>query len=242
MGHELKKELDKIEIPRELHDRIRMGVTRAKSEQPNKKSKRTLVAAAVVALGMGISLSPMGQAMYDGLLQVTKFEEKGNMKETSFGQGFRNLNIYEEKNYQSLDEIKSSFNISVPFPGALLSMKGKESTGYNVGVAEGGKFSFYDYRLTTAERSYDVRATNENDAEVEFSAETTDGTAFEKDMNINGVPAKIMKVPDMDGYMIFLEKAGWKVIISCFDKANNINGIADVKEEEVVRIAESIEW
>ena len=59
---------------------------------------------------------------------------------------------------------------------------------------------------------------------------------------VNGVAAKLLGVNEMDGYTIYIENGNWKMIISCFDRASNLEGTSDVKEEEIIQIAESIRW
>ena len=75
-----------------------------------------------------------------------------------------------------------------------------------------------------------------------FSAETTDGTGIEKDIVVNGLSAKLLGVTEMDVFTIYIENGNWKMIISCFDRASNIEGTSDVKEEEIIKMAESIRW
>jgi hypothetical protein len=240
----IKQELERIEIPKELHERSKLGVKKAKLEQPKRRFKNPLVAAAVVSvLGVGILLSPTGQAMFEGLFQVSKFEKSTHNEEISFGYHFDNLDVYEENVYGSLDELESTFNIKVPFPDQLLlEEENKETLEYRVSTDENGEFSSYHYNLSTPERNYVVLATNKVDAEAKFKAETTDGTGIEKDIVINGVSSKLLGINEIDGYTIYIENEKWKLIISCFDRANNLEGLSDVKENEVIKIAESIKW
>ncbi|CAM3997404.1 DUF4179 domain-containing protein [Mesobacillus zeae] len=48
MGNKIKQELEKIEIPKELHERSITGIKQAKSEQPKGKIKRPLAVAAIL--------------------------------------------------------------------------------------------------------------------------------------------------------------------------------------------------
>ena len=237
----IKQELEKIKIPKELHERTRFGVKKAKLEQPNRRMKKTLVAAvAVSVLSCGILLTPTGQAMFKGLFEVTKFEKSANNEEISFGYSLNNLEIYDERVYGSLTEIEDVFNVNIPFPHQLLlKEENKESVEHRVLTDEDGELSSYHYRLATSERSYEIVATNKIEAEVNFSAATSDGTGIEKDIVINGVSAKLLGVNEIDGYTIYIENENWKMIISCFDRANNLEGTSDVKEE-IIKIAESI--
>lgn len=238
----IKRELENIKIPKELHERTQLGVKKAKLEQPKRRMKKPLVAAAAVSvLGCGILLSSTGQAMFQGLFQITKFEKSANNEEISFGYHFDNLEIYDDSVYDSLKEIENVFNIDIPFPQQLLlKEENKESVEYRVVTDEYGGFSSYEYHLATPERSYDVVATNKVDAEAKFFAATSDGTGTEKDIVVNGVSAKLLGVNEIDGYTIYIENESWKMIISSFDRASNIKGTSDVKEEEIIKIAESI--
>ena len=46
----------------------------------------------------------------------------------------------------------------------------------------------------------------------------------------------------MDGYAIYMKYNGWQIVLSVFDGEGNLDEIADVKEDEVIKLAESIEW
>lgn len=242
--NKIKQKLEGIEIPKELHERSKIGVKKAKLEQPKRRFKNPLVAAAMVfILTCGILLSPSVQAMFEGLFQVTKFEESAHNKETSFGYHFDKLAVYEENVYNSLHEIENAYNITIPFPNQLLREEEiQETVEYIVSTDQDGDFASYHYNLSTPERNYSVLATNDIDAEARFSAETTNGDGIEKDIVINGITSKLLGINEIDGYTIYLENANWKLIISCFDRANNLKGLSDVKEEEVIKIVESIKW
>jgi hypothetical protein len=238
----IKQEMKKIEIPKDLHKRARLGVKKAKLEQPTRRKKKSFAATAAIALiSCGILFSPTGQAMFKGLFEVTKFEKSANNEEISFGYSLNNLEIYDERVYGSLTEIEDVFNVNIPFPHQLLiKEENKESVEHRVLTDEDGQLSSYHYQLATSERSYKIVATNKVEAEVNFSAATSDGTGIEKDIVVNGVSAKLLSVNEMDGYTIYIENENWKMIISCFDRASNLEGTSDVKEEEIIEIAESI--
>ncbi|WP_084780398.1 hypothetical protein [Bacillus massilinigeriensis] len=58
MSNKVKQELEKIEIPNELHERVKLGVMKAKSEKPKRKFKRLmipLVASAFVVFSAGVA-------------------------------------------------------------------------------------------------------------------------------------------------------------------------------------------
>lgn len=242
----IKQEIEKINIPKYLHERSKLGVKKAKLEQPKRRFKNPLVAAAIISvLGFGFFVSSPGQAMFEGLFQVSKFEERANVKEMSFGYGVENIPIYGEKAFNSLNEMEETFNVSIPFPEQLLGIEAKdelELVEYKALVDDNGDFSSFSYNLSTPARNYSVVATNHEDAIVKFSAETADGTAIEKDIEINGVKAKLLGTKEIDGYAIYMEKGNWKLIIMETDRASNVEGASDVKEEEVISIAQSIKW
>lgn len=242
----IKQEMGKINIPKDLHERSKIGVKKAKQEQTKRRFKNPLVAAAMISvLGVGFSFSSPGQAMFEGLFQVSKFEERANVKEMSFGYAVENVPFYEEKAFNSLNEMEEIFNVSIPFPEQLLAIEGNDelkSVEYNVGTDDNGDFSSFTYNLSTPERNYSVVATNHEGAVVKFSAETADGTAIEKDIEINGLKAKLLGTKEIDGYAIYMEKGNWKLIIMSLDRASNLEGESDVKEEEVISIAQSIKW
>jgi hypothetical protein len=239
----IKRELEKIEIPKELAGRSKVGVKKAKKEQKS-RIKRPFVAAAIIAaLSVSIYVTPSGQAMFEGLFQVTKFEKRKNIEEMSIGYGFTDSAGYEEKSFDSLNEIENMFNVQVPFPSLFLTEEeDKEFVEYHVSTDEQGEFTQLLYFSGTPERNYSVHATNFVDAKPQFSAETTDGTGIEKDLVINGVSAKLLGIKEIDGYVIYMEKDNWKLIITCFDRGSSLEGLSDVREEEIIEISESITW
>lgn len=244
MNNNVKKEIEKIKIPKELHERSKLGVEKAKSERSKGQFKHSLVAAVMVSiLGCGILFSPIGQAMIESFFEVTKFKKSSHNEELSFGYHIDNLGLYEKNTYGSLDELEKAFNIKLPFPEQLfLKEKNQEMLEYKASIDENGKFIAYDYQLSLPGRNYNIFATNKIEAEVKFSAETIDGYGIEKDIIINGIPAKLLGINEIDGYAVYIENEEWKVIITCFDRATNEEGLLDVKEEEIINIVKSIKW
>lgn len=59
MNDKIKQELHKIEIPTELHERSKIGIKKAKVEQPKKKFKQPSVAASII---LGLSAVTVGFA------------------------------------------------------------------------------------------------------------------------------------------------------------------------------------
>lgn len=244
MVNDIKQTVDKIDIPKELHERSTRGVKKAKWEQPKRIGKKPFVAAGVVAvLGFGLWISPPVQAMVDEFFQISTFEKSAHKEEISFGYHFDNLNFYEENVFDSLNQLEDILNVKIPFPEQLVKEeRTKEAVEHRVLTDENGQLSLYDYTLATKERRYNVQATNKTEANANFSAETTDGTGLEKEMMINGVSSTLLTIKEMDFYTIYIENQNWKVIISCFDRASDVEGVADVNEQEVIKLAESIIW
>ncbi|MEN0642323.1 hypothetical protein MKY91_03990 [Alkalicoccobacillus gibsonii] len=240
--NEFKRELEEIKIPVELSIRSKMGVKKARGEQKKTYKKPLVYAAAIVILSVSIYSAPVAQGMFEDLFQVTKFEEKHNHKEMSIGYGFENTEVFAERSVESLEELESLFNIQVPFPESLESAIDKEAVEYSVGLGEQGEFKQLYYNAGTAERSYSVHATNNIDTRPIFSAESKDGTGIDKELLINEVTAKLMWIDDIDGKVIYLEKDEWKIIITCFDRNSDYEGLSDVDEVEIIEIAESINW
>ncbi|MFP3727885.1 DUF4179 domain-containing protein [Priestia filamentosa] len=59
MSNRINQELQKIEIPKELHNRSKLGVKRAKAEQQKKQFKKPIVAAAII---LGLSATSVAFA------------------------------------------------------------------------------------------------------------------------------------------------------------------------------------
>lgn len=240
---DIKRELEKIEIPKKLAERTKMGVRKAKYERKSKIKRPVLAAAIIATLSVSIFVTPPGQAMIDGLFQVTKFEKRKNIEEMSIGYGFENNGVFEEISFNSLKEAENMFNVKVPFPSLFLTEeKNKEFVEYTVGTNEQGEFTNLYYVSGTPERNYSVLATNNIEANPHFSGETTDGTGIEKDLIINGDSVKLFGINEIDGYIIYIEKDSWKLVVTCFDRGSSLEGLSDVKEEEIIKIAESIKW
>lgn len=225
----IKQEMEKINIPKDLQERSKLGVKKAKLEQPKRRFRNPLVASVIISvLGLGIFVSSPGQAMFEGLFKVSRFEERANVKEMSFGFGVENIPVYEEKAFNSLNKMEETLNVSIPFPEQLLEIEAKdewELIEYKALVDDNGEFSSFSYNLSTPERNYSVVASNHEDAIVKFSAETADGTAIENDIEINGVKAKLLGTKEIDGYAIYIEKEKWKLLIMKTDGASIVEGV-----------------
>ncbi|MGM0879174.1 MAG: DUF4179 domain-containing protein [Bacillota bacterium] len=59
MSDKIKQELQKIEIPKELNERSKIGIKKAKVEQPKRKFKNPVIAAAII---LGLSTATVGFA------------------------------------------------------------------------------------------------------------------------------------------------------------------------------------
>ncbi len=60
MKNNIKKEIERIEIPEELHERARQGIINAKSEKPKRKLKNvalSLVASMVILFSAGVGVA-----------------------------------------------------------------------------------------------------------------------------------------------------------------------------------------
>ena len=241
MNNKIKQEIKRIEIPKNLHERSKLGVKKAKAEQPKRRYKNPLVAVAIVAIvGLSILLTPIGQATFNGLFEVTKFEKRPHNKELSFGYSWEGIAGADLVTHDSLEEMENTYAIKLPFPEQLL-MK-EENAEYRATVDEDGKFISYDISFQTTTRNYLVSATNIEETSPQFRAQTTDGTAIEKEVLVNGTAATLLGINEMDGYSIYIENGQWQIIITCFARGIHEEGQFDVTEEELIRIAESIQW
>ncbi len=79
----IKSEIEKINIPRELHERSKLGVKKEKLEKISNKTsfiKRSLTAAACIIGIVGLSFSPVGAAVkeaYDKIFESEKIDDPG---------------------------------------------------------------------------------------------------------------------------------------------------------------------
>ena len=244
MNNKIKQEIENIEIPKSLHDRSKLGIKKAKAEQPRKKYKNPLIAmAAVSIIGLGMLLTPIGQATFNGLFEVKKFEKRPHNEELSIGYSWEGIGGDSQVIHSSFEEMDAAYTIKLPFPEALVTNEDDaESIEYQSTVDEDRNFIAYDVRVQTSTRSYDVTATSIKEPKPEFRAETTDGTATEKEIFINGIPAMLLGSEDLDGYFLYIKHGEWQMIISGFDRGVHEDGQFDVTGAELIEIAESIRW
>ena len=247
MSNKIKKELEKVEIPNELHERAKMGVDKAKSERPKIKLKKPLVAAAVVSLlGIGALSSPPIQAALEGIFEVSKYEDSSEKESISFGSGFSETGVVGEEVYTSLEQVEEIYNMNIPFPAKIWDIKSPSNTDeFRVGVDEEGNFISYNFDLSTDDKTHEQRfsitAIKSSKEKVNFDAETKDGTAINKDITVNDTKAKLFGV-DKLAYSIYLEKDGWKLIITMAEKNDEIRTeLTKAKEKQLIELAESIQ-
>ncbi|WP_232697526.1 hypothetical protein [Brevibacillus daliensis] len=219
------------------------------SDKANNKKHRTsykkpLVSMALVSvLAFVLLLSPPVNALFEGLFEYTKFEKTKNNEEINVGWSW-GVAGYGTENYSSLETMERTYNMKIPFPQQLLiEEKSTEEKEYRVNIDEEGKFYAYNYNLQTKERNYTVIATNTVEEKPKFTAETRDGTAIDKEVIINGEPARLLGIHDMNGYYVYIEKNNWKMIVSTFNRTSDEESkFSEVLEEEVIKIVETINW
>lgn len=244
MDNKIKQELNSIDIPQNLHERLEQGVKQAKAEQPKRTYKKPLIAiAAIFVIGFGIMLTPVGQATFNGLFEVTKFEKKPHNEELSFGYSWEGTAGYDTVTYDSLEGMENAYPINIPFPKQFVTKEeNAESATYEVAIDDKGNFLTYRYDLLTTDRFYSISATNVVETSPTFRAETTDGTAIEKEVFINGSAATLLGTNDLDGYSIHIKNEQWQMVISSFARGIHEKGVFHVTEVELIKIAESIQW
>ncbi|WP_227395978.1 hypothetical protein [Jeotgalibacillus aurantiacus] len=242
----IKEEIEKIKIPDHLHERSKMGVRKARSEKRKLKFRNPWVAAMTLSiLGLGFIFSPSGQATFQGLFQVSTFEERANVKEMSFGYEVSNVSIYDEAVFTSLSEVEKAFDVSVPFPEKFIEVEAISNTElfkYNAFVDQANHFSGLSYNLSTQDRNYDLFVTNNPESQVNFSAETADGTAIDRDVDINGIKGKILGTSEPDSFALYIEKDSWTLVVMSTGRGESAENEPDIIEAEMIQIAESIKW
>lgn len=235
----IKRELEKIEIPKELHKRSKLGVKKAKLEKPKRRYKNPLVAAAVISvLAFGLLLSPSVQALIEDLFSSNQVEEKA---QSIIGWTWGGISGDDSTGYSSVDEIESQFSLNIPFPVEFLAAEEVASSKeYRVDTKD-GKFVSFDYFLRTEARMYGVTTTNVSNEKPSFTANTTKETVIEKEVSINGELGTLIGIHDMNGYHIYIERGDWKIIVSGFaDSLDGKSAAPEITEEEILKIAESI--
>jgi hypothetical protein len=197
-------------------------------------------------LGVGaLSTSPI-QAALEGIFEVSKYEESSKQESISFGSGFSETGVMGEEVYTSLEQIEETYNMNIPFPDKIWEIKPQSNEDeFRVGFDEDGNFISYNFNLATDEKTHEqkfsINAIKSSEAKVNFDAETIDGTAINKDITINDTKAKLFGV-DKLAYSIYLEKDGWKFIITMAEKNDEIRTeLTKAKEKQLIELAESIQ-
>ncbi|WP_313892193.1 hypothetical protein [Psychrobacillus sp.] len=244
MDNKIKKEINKIDVPKNLHERSILGVKKAKAELPKRKSKNPLLAVAVVTIiGFGILLTPVGQAAINGIFEVKKLEKDTPNEGTSYGYFWEAVAGSDVVPYDSLEDLENSYPFHIPFPSdLLLKEEGSKAINYGARIDEDGKFLSYQYTLMTVDKMYDVMATNIESTLPAFEATTEDGTAIEKEVFINGKAATLLGIKEMNSCSIYFENDQWQIVISSFVLQNHEEQSFDLIEKEMIQIAESIQW
>ncbi|MBM7662903.1 hypothetical protein JOC85_003714 [Bacillus mesophilus] len=237
MSNSFIRELEKIEVPAELHLRAMLGVEKAISEQQNKKYmkfKKPLAAASIASVvAIGVLSSPSVQATIQQLFSVNHIQEGEAF--TYIGWTWKGSGDA-STSFQSIGEVEEEFQMNIPFPEKLLAAE-KDSLlkEYTVNT-EKGEFVSFMYSLRTEDRLYMVSATNLPKVTPEFTANTTKETVIEKKVNINGVSGTLLGIYELkDSYSLYFQTDEWKIVID----GTNHDG-PKLTEEEMIKIAESI--
>ncbi|WP_342541932.1 hypothetical protein MHH33_12760 [Paenisporosarcina sp. FSL H8-0542] len=235
----IKQELERIQIPKELHERSKLGVKKAKSEQPKRKLTTLWVAAVMISvLGIGSLASPSVQATIENLFSFNQVEE---MSQTNIGWTWGGIAGNDATIYSSVDEIEKKYSMDIPFPEQLhVAEENSSVKEYTVNTSK-DKFVSYNYYLRTEDRMYRITATNVSKEKPEFTANTTQGTVIEKEISINGMSGTLIGIQDINGYHIYIEQGDWKIVVSGFaDFLDGKKGAPELTEKEIITIAESI--
>jgi len=217
---------------------------------PRKQKKKWLgasvaIIAVVSLLGVGaLSTSPI-QAALEGIFEVSKYEESSKQESISFGYGFEETGVMEEEVYTSLEEMEQTFNMNIPFPDKIWEINPQSNADeFRVGVDGDENFISYNFNLATDEKTqhrFSIQAIKSSEAKVHFDAETKDGTAINKDITINDTKAKLFGVDEL-AYSMYIEKDGWKFIITMTEKNDELRTeLTEAKEKQLIELAESIQ-
>ncbi|WP_164669766.1 DUF4179 domain-containing protein [Virgibacillus doumboii] len=113
MSNKVKRELDKIEIPEEVHDRARMGIEQAKAELGGKHHKKrklykrlSLIAAAVLIVVSTFTFTPALAAIYDKIFSSEHIDDAGVRMAIKSGQG----QVLDQTYYDEEHDIKVHFD------------------------------------------------------------------------------------------------------------------------------------
>jgi len=209
------------------------------SKEQKRSFKKPLFSLAMVAvLAITLFLTPSVKAVFEGLFEFTKI---GKNEEAGIGWSWSTAGD-ESTVYQSLSDAEKIYNMEIPFPQKLITAEKGAEQEYSVST-EKGQFLAYLYRLRTEERMYNVSASNVVKEKPQFTADTDKKTVIDKEILIDGVPARLLGIHDMNGYYMYIEKGDWRMIISGFaDASDGKSKITAITEEEMIEIAKTINW
>ncbi|MGY4691767.1 hypothetical protein [Salibacterium sp. K-3] len=210
-------------------------------EKKNKRFNKPLLAsAAAVIFSIGIWVSPNVQAVFNGLFEVSQYDEDSAQESPSFGNGFSNQDVYETEEIKSIEQAEKKFDTNIPFPSKLSDLqidsfsklyldKSNNINGYQVSFQAKEEES----------QSISIHTSKAPKAEPTFKADTYDGTATSEEVNVDDTKAKIFGV-DGIAYSIYLEESGWKFIITMVEKNGDKSQFTEEKQKRLIEIAKSI--
>lgn len=242
MGNKIKDEINKIKVPEDLHEKATIQVLKAKKEQKYKRNNKPLLAfVAAIILSIGVWVSPNVQAVFSGLFEVTQYDKDSSLESPSFGNGFSNQDVFKTVEFEGIEQAEKKFSSNIPFPSKLSDLHiAPFSTIY---LDKSNKVNGYQVNFQSKEeenQSISVHTSKAPGAEPTFKGNTYDGTAISEEVNLDETKAKIFGA-DGIAYAIYLEKSGWKFIITMVEKNDEKSQFTEEKKKKLIEIAKSIE-
>ncbi|MEH7385458.1 DUF4179 domain-containing protein [Bacillus sp. JJ1521] len=120
MNNKINQELQKIEIPKDLHERSKLGVNKAKAEQQKRRFKNPIVAAAVI---LGLSTTSVGFAFPSIASQIP------------FMDNVINFFNDEEQDYKDFEEFSTEIGLVQTSNGITVMIDNAVYDGTNLTVS-----------------------------------------------------------------------------------------------------------
>lgn len=237
----INSDVEKVLQSRISNSRPSVSFEHVWDEYTNQKSgvrrrwstKKLVIAASVFALMIFIANQTPVMAYVEQLLKVKIINKGEKAKLEGHWGGPANMSVVDSK-----EEVKKMLGMPVPWPTI-----NKDSVDL-VAVAQG---KGYNHSFSLNNRSYYLWARYKEDTTPGFYVETA-GTASEKDITVQGVPAKLVTSSDFSGIKdLYFEKGDWKfwITTSGYGK-DQLSETGYGKDEqtitkELISVAESIQ-
>ncbi|GIO99549.1 hypothetical protein J14TS5_46350 [Paenibacillus lautus] len=205
------------------------------------KRKAWIPAGIAAIMILSLLLNPSVKASIKNLIETKIIKDSS---EAVIVQGWVSSRKWDTAtHYATLQDAEKAVGTKLPFPQKYLdSEAGAINRDFWVTTEEGSIVGYY-YSLRTKDRMLSVTGNYLSETDPPFYVESTEAVVSET-VDINGIPALLFSVKEFDGYKIYIENGGWKMVIdvSATGQESDNRNTREFTEEEAISIARSITW